>query len=276
VRRICSGLALYILSTALVLSAEAKVLVLSRIEPSPVRAGVPFTLQLQRIQDVSTQQTLFENNEPRLPDLPGLTLLSRQSAQEISSLNQSTRLKQTWEFTFQAAEAGQLRIPPIALGQDEGKAVFSEPIAVTILSAATPVSAQSWAFPVLGALGLLAVLVWQFRRGRVSVPRVTPGAVASAPPEAAPATPDLDGLRRELRLRLSALLPDCAPGLTTREILQQLVASGRLSAAMTAECEYLLQELEQYRFQGRELSLQEGARYQQRLHALSEHWPAED
>lgn len=228
--------------------SAARVLVRTEVSPNPVQVGEPFQVIIQRIEDLNQQQARIQAPPLIFPDLPGLELLSSQINQNISDLNQSMRLIQTYTYTLVAQQAGEVQLPPLSLGEDQGHPLFSKSVKIHILP--PPTRLPAWLpWLLLLALALTLTGLWLFWKKRLQI------APANQPSEPHPsviaetAPPDLQSLRQELRRQLARSLPESAAGLTLAEMLAARVQQG-LPVTLQAELQALIAELDSLRFQG--------------------------
>jgi hypothetical protein len=103
------------------------------------------------VGEMVTLALIFEgvspNSAPNLPPLPNLNLQSVGQASEFSIVNGQTTSKQTFNYTLQATQPGDITIPPmqITLG---GQVLTSQPLKLKIVKdpvAAVPNAAQNQA-----------------------------------------------------------------------------------------------------------------------------------
>lgn len=249
-------------------AVTARVLVRMELSPNPVQVGQPFQVRIQRIEDLTPRQILLQAPPVNFPDLPGLDLLTSEFSQNISDFKQSRRIVQNYTYTLVAHQAGDIQIPPISVGEDQGRPVFTEPLQLRVH--ALRLSHSVWLpFLLLLALTLIIAGLW-LRWQRRSPPRATSSSSAPMFASSSEMAMDVQGLRQELRTLLAHHLSEPTGGFTLTEMFAMLAQQG-LPPDLQTELHALIHELERLRFQGKPPESQTLKKLAQQIKTLKKH-----
>lgn len=256
------GLNALILALVLVLAAlpaSAKVLLKTTLSPNPAQVGEQVHLRIDRIEDMSASQTTLQTPNPEFPIIPGLSLLSSQVGQNISTQNNQVRVLFRYHFILVATQTGNFPIPPLSMGYDQDKVLLSDELTLKV-QAPPGQGGGSWFWVMLfGVLPLFGLGIWLLRRKsstkvkpleRVTVTVETrpsaPSAMTTHP--ILPVPDSLDALRNHFRTELGKRFDTLPSGLTSQEIVNWLKAQG-LGAALLDEMEIYMHHCDHLRFQ---------------------------
>jgi len=252
-----------------VLPASAKVLIKTTLSPNPAQVGERVHLRIDRIEDLTAAQPTLQTPNPEFPIIPGLTLLSSQVGQNISTHNQQVRVLLRYDFVLMPTETGNFPIPPLSMGYDQEKHLLSDELTLNVQVPPGQSGGQLFWLLLFGVLPLIAVGVWLLRRNRrrkVSPPqmdRVTvtvqdsPAPVTPAPKEEILPLPDsLETLRSAFRTEMGQRFPALPSGLTSQEIVNWLKNQG-VGSALLDELEIYLHHCDHLRFQPQGVDLDE-------------------
>ncbi len=278
------GINALILAWVLVLAAlpaSAKVLLKTTLSPNPAQVGEQVHLRIDRIEDMSATQTTMQTPNPEFPIIPGLSLLSSQVGQNISTQNNQVRVLLRYHFILVATQTGNFPIPPLSMGYDQDKVLLSDELTLKV----QPPPGQgggNWFWVVLfGILPLLGVGLWLLRRksspkvknqdrqGHNQAQRSQPlekvsVTLETSPPAASamkanpilPVPDSLEALRNAFRLELGKRFDTLPSGLTSQEIVNWLKAQG-IADAHLDELEIYLHHCDHLRFQPQGVELDE-------------------
>ncbi|MBT9544132.1 MAG: BatD family protein [Candidatus Sericytochromatia bacterium] len=275
-RFLIQGLNALILALVLVLvalPASAKVLLKTTLSPNPAQVGEQVHLRIDRIEDMSATQTTLQTPNPEFPIIPGLSLLSSQVGQNISTQNNQVRVLLRYHFILVATQTGNFPIPPLSMGYDQDKVLLSDELTLKVQSPPDQ-GGGNWFWVLLfGILPVFAVGLWLLRRK--SSPKVKTQdkqgqnqaqkdeplervtiTVETSPPAASamkanailPVPDSLEALRNAFRIELGQHYANLPSGLTSQEIVNWLKAQG-VAEALLDELEIYLHHCDHLRFQ---------------------------
>jgi len=232
---------------------QAKVLVHTELSPNPAKPGEPVVLSIQRIVDLNQNQQLIQAPTPQLPEIQGLKLLATQTGQNISSLDQSMRMIQTYGFTLVADKAGEYRIPELALGDENGKAIQTQAINLIVKAPEKPFTWTWILLPIFLILGGGMIFLKQKKHTKSQQPRPHSISIAQNAHRSSISQTDeplsLENIRNSFKQTLLDYDPNLHSGMTTQEICNFLAESPKCPPQLPNEIEAFLESLDAYRFQ---------------------------